>query len=184
MPELRVNGIVEESIVDGPGMRFVVFVQGCPHNCPGCHNPETHNPSGGYLISTELLLAQFMQNPLLSGITFSGGEPFMQPGTLAGLAEQVHALGKTVIVYTGYLVEELHELAIKDNTIGALLEQADMLIDGPYLEKFRDLDSGFKGSSNQRILDREAVQRIRNRLRKDDNVQAGKRKYPDGRAVE
>ncbi len=157
-------------------MRFVVFAQGCPHNCPGCHNPETHDPSGGYLVSIDTLLAQFMRNPLLSGITFSGGEPFMQSGTLAGLAEHVHALGKTVVVYSGYLVEKLHELAIRDNTIDALLEQADMLIDGPYLEKFRDLDSGLRGSSNQRILDREAVRKIRDRLQKDGEAQTGRKK--------
>jgi anaerobic ribonucleoside-triphosphate reductase activating protein len=162
--ELRVNGIVEESVTDGPGLRFVVFSQGCPHRCPGCHNPETHDASGGYTADTEALFTQFARNPLLSGVTFSGGEPFRQPEALADLAGRVHALGKTVIIYTGYTVERLHELADADQAVRALLEEADILVDGPYVESLRTLDSGFKGSSNQRILDRGAVREIRRKL--------------------
>ena len=78
MPRLRISGIVEESIVDGPGLRYVVFTQGCPHHCPGCHNPQTHDFDGGEFRNTDDILRQFMENPLLSGITFSGGEPFVQ----------------------------------------------------------------------------------------------------------
>jgi anaerobic ribonucleoside-triphosphate reductase activating protein len=159
--DLRVNGIVEESIVDGPGLRFVVFTQGCPHRCPGCHNPETHDASGGYLVATETLFEQFARNPLLSGVTFSGGEPFQQPEPLAELAARVHGAGGTVVVYTGHTVERLHELAGNDKAVRALLEQADTLVDGPYREDLRETDSGFRGSSNQRILEREAVREIR-----------------------
>ena len=157
MPELRVNGVVEESIVDGPGLRFVIFTQGCPRNCPGCHNPETHAPSGGRLTSTEALLGQFRQNPLLSGITFSGGEPFEQAAPLAELAREVHLLGKSVVIYTGYTLEELHELAHRDQARGELLAQADLLIDGPYVQHLRDLDLPHRGSGNQRILDKKAI---------------------------
>ena len=160
MPELRINGMIEESIVDGPGLRFVVFTQGCPHGCPGCHNPETHDVFGGRLVHTEVILAQFGQNPLLSGMTFSGGEPFLHAKALANLAEQVHALGKTVIVYTGYTVEELHVLAKTRAEVQALLDQADTLVDGPYLEALRECDSGLRGSSNQRILDRQTVRSL------------------------
>ena len=160
MPELRINGVVEESIVDGPGLRFVVFTQGCPHGCPGCHNPETHDLSGGRRIDTETILAQFGQNPLLSGMTFSGGEPFLHAKALAQLAEQVHARGKTVIVYTGYTVEDLYVLAKTQAEVQALLAQADTLVDGPYLEALREFDSGLRGSSNQRILDRQTVKSL------------------------
>lgn len=161
MPTLRVNGIVEESIVDGPGLRFSVFTQGCPHNCPGCHNPATHDPAGGYTVDSAELLAQFTQNPLLSGITFSGGEPFEQAGALAQLAVQVHALGKTVLVYTGYTLEQLHERARTSQPVRALLDAADMLVDGPYIEALRELDAKFKGSANQRVLDRQAIAALR-----------------------
>lgn len=116
------------------------------------------------MVDTKTLLARFAGNPLLSGVTFSGGEPFEQPGAAAELAARIHALGKTVMVYTGYTVERLHELAKKAHAVSALLEQADILVDGPYIESLRELDAGFKGSANQRILDREAVRDIRCKL--------------------
>ena len=108
MPRLRISGIVEESIVDGPGLRYVVFTQGCPHHCPGCHNPQTHDFDGGEFRDTDDILRQFMENPLLSGITFSGGEPFVQAEPLCHLADAVHAAGKNVYAYSGYTCEELY----------------------------------------------------------------------------
>ena len=153
--ELRVSGIVEESIVDGPGLRFVVFTQGCPHNCKGCHNPETHDPQGGFTLDTEELLKKFGENPLLSGITFSGGEPFMQPDPLAAMAGKVKEAGKNVIVYTGSTLEQL--AACNDTAIRDLLALTDTLIDGPYIESLRDPDLTFRGSSNQRILPKDAI---------------------------
>ena len=159
MPELRVNGLVEESIADGPGLRFAIFTQGCPHKCPGCHNPETHDPSGGYTVCTEALLARLQHNPLLSGVTFSGGEPFAQVAPLADLARAVRSLGKTVVVYTGYTVEQLRAMSAKDEEIGELLELTDMLVDGPYVQSLRDADLLHRGSANQRILDREAIRK-------------------------
>lgn len=154
---LRLHGLVEESIVDGPGLRFAVFTQGCLHGCPGCHNPATHSLTGGSETTTHELFTQFASNPLLAGVTFSGGEPFLQPEPLAALAEQVHALGKTVVVYTGYTLETLYTLAQERPAVLALLEQTDMLIDGPYIAALRELDSGLKGSSNQRVLEKEAI---------------------------
>lgn len=154
---LRVHGVVEESIVDGPGLRFVVFTQGCMHECPGCHNPATHSLGGGYETCPQELYVQFTTNPLLAGVTFSGGEPFLQPVPLVALAKQVHALGKTVVVYTGYTLEALFPLAQQCPAVLSLLEQTDLLIDGPYVAALRELDSGLKGSSNQRILDKEAI---------------------------
>lgn len=164
MPELRVSGIVRESIADGPGLRFVIFAQGCPHKCPGCHNPETHDPSGGHTVRTEALLAQIRQNPLLSGVTFSGGEPFAQAGPLTNLACRVRALGKNVVVYTGYTLEQLLIMAGKDEACNSLLDQADTLIDGPYVHSLRDLDLPYRGSANQRILDRKDIQKARSAL--------------------
>ena len=165
MPELRVNGIVEESVVDGPGLRFTVFTQGCPHRCPGCHNPQTHDPHGGHMVETESLLPRIDENPLLAGVTFSGGEPFLQAATLAEFGTGIHALGKTVAVYTGYTLEQLHGMAETDEGVAALLEKADLLIDGPYVEQLRDPDLLHRGSVNQRLLPREAILAIRETLR-------------------
>ena len=85
MAFLQINNCIEESIVDGPGLRFVIFTQGCPHHCPGCHNPQTHQMTGGTFVETEMLLARIVKNPLLQGVTFSGGEPFLlrRPGRLS-----------------------------------------------------------------------------------------------------
>ncbi|MFR3202707.1 MAG: 4Fe-4S cluster-binding domain-containing protein [[Clostridium] leptum] len=107
MSKLRLAGVIKESIVDGPGIRFVVFGQGCPHRCPGCQNPQTHDFSGGYDTTTERLLAEIRKNPMLKGITLSGGDPFVQPEAMAELAEEAHKLGLNVVTYTGYTIEEL-----------------------------------------------------------------------------
>ena len=155
MPDLRINALVEESIVDGPGLRYVVFTQGCPHRCKGCHNPQTHDFGGGRLVSAREIFERFTENPLLSGITFSGGEPFSQPAPLAFLAGAIKAAGKTVIVYSGYTLEALLEKALADDAVRSLLSFADMLVDGPYVEELRDLNLPFRGSANQRLLARE-----------------------------
>jgi anaerobic ribonucleoside-triphosphate reductase activating protein len=154
---LQVSGVVEESIVDGPGLRYVVFTQGCPHGCPGCHNPQTHSLSGGHSLSVSSVLAAVRENPLLAGITFSGGEPFLQPGPLCLLAEGVRALGGTVVVYSGYTLEALLDQAAARPATARLLRLTDLLIDGPYVVSLRDLDLPFRGSRNQRILGREAI---------------------------
>ena len=148
---LRLAGIVEESIVDGHGFRYTVFVQGCPHHCPGCHNPQTHAFSGGTMRSVDDIFSDFCKNPLLKGITFSGGEPFCQPEALAHLASLVHTTGKDVTVYTGYTWEEL--LAMQQPEVDRLLAQTDILIDGPFRAEEKDLTLRFRGSRNQRIID-------------------------------
>lgn len=149
--KLQVAGIESESIVDGPGIRFAVFVQGCPHNCPGCHNPGTHPFQGGSAMDIEDLFAQFKRSPLLKGITLSGGEPFCQAAPLAELARQVHGVEKDVVAYTGYVYEDL--LAMEDPAVQALLGETDLLIDGPYVQAQRDLELCFRGSENQRLID-------------------------------
>lgn len=149
--QLHISGIEQESIVDGPGFRYVIFTQGCPHHCEGCHNPETWPFEGGKTVETDELLKEISANPMLKGVTFSGGEPFCQPAPLAELAKRVHGLGKNVVTYTGFLYEEL--IARHDPDIDALLAETDLLIDGPFILAQRDLELIFRGSANQRVID-------------------------------
>ena len=109
---LRLSGVIGDSIVDGKGIRMTVFVQGCPHHCPGCHNPQTHDFSGGYEDTVEHLIQKFKEDPLQCGVTLSGGEPFCQAEALSVLASEVKALGKNVWVYSGYTFVELVSGAI------------------------------------------------------------------------
>ena len=148
---IRIAGIVRESIVDGAGLRFVVFGQGCPHRCPGCHNPQTHDFQGGRLVPISSIIAEIRKNPLLRGVTFSGGEPFSQIEPFAALAKQVRALpGKLdITVYSGYTFEELAALPGAEKLLGL----CDYLIDGPFLLAARDLSLTFRGRRNQRYLD-------------------------------
>ncbi len=150
---LRLAGIVQESIVDGPGIRMTVFGQGCPHACPGCHNPHTHSFEGGALRSVESILAEIRENPLLAGITLSGGEPFGQAAEFARLARGVKAMGRSVITYTGYTFEALLAQADRHPGWRELLAASDYLMDGRFIEARRTYDLPFRGSDNQRFLD-------------------------------
>ena len=147
---LRLAGVAANSIVDGPGLRFVLFTQGCPHHCPGCHNPETWPFEGGFEVGCEQLLAAIRQDPLVRGVTFSGGEPFAQAGELACLAAALRAAGYEVASYTGYSFEQLLQSENADQL--ALLQNLDVLIDGPFLQAEKSLEIAFRGSRNQRIL--------------------------------
>ncbi|MBR2693916.1 MAG: anaerobic ribonucleoside-triphosphate reductase activating protein [Thermoguttaceae bacterium] len=148
---ILVAGIEPESITDGPGVRFVVFTQGCPHHCRGCHNPETHAFSGrGTPMTVDELYARIVADPLVTGVTFSGGEPLLHAGPLSRLAKKCHIDGKNVMVYTGYLYEKIREAANPD--WDALLAETDILIDGPYVEAERSLAIHFRGSRNQRVF--------------------------------
>jgi anaerobic ribonucleoside-triphosphate reductase activating protein len=129
--KIRIAGIFKESVVDGPGIRFVVFVQGCEHHCPGCHNLQTHDLEGGTEIEIEYILTMIDANPLLDGVTFSGGEPFFQAEPLPELAEQCRKRGLSVFVYTGYYYEEILE---RQNIYWYnLLCLTNILIDGPFV---------------------------------------------------
>lgn len=152
MAKIRLAGIIRESIVDGPGIRFVVFTQGCKHNCKGCHNPETHDLNGGYESSTENIIAEIKKNPLLRGVTFSGGDPFLQPEPLVLIAKEVHALKMDVVTYTGYTYEQIIFEAKFNHYWKQLLEETDILIDGPFILEQRDLSLRFRGSRNQRVI--------------------------------
>ncbi|MDR7857255.1 anaerobic ribonucleoside-triphosphate reductase activating protein [Tissierella sp.] len=149
MEEIRIAGIEEESIVDGPGIRMVIFTQGCNHNCPECHNPETHSFRGGKLIDIDDIINMIKQNPLLDGITLSGGEPFEQAYECSVLAMKVKKLGLNVVTYTGYRFEEI----LASDKFRSLLFQTDILIDGKFDIAEKSLMLQFRGSKNQRIID-------------------------------
>lgn len=144
-------GIEPESIVDGPGFRYVLFVQGCPHRCKGCHNPESHDPDGGFDMTTGEIFAEIMENPHLRGVTFSGGEPFEQVPALLELGHMIKDAGLTLMSYSGYTLEELR--ARHDSQTDQLLDMLDMLVDGRYVESLRNLTLIYRGSENQRVID-------------------------------
>ncbi len=150
---IRLAGLVPESFVDGPGIRFTVFVQGCPHHCKGCQNPETHNFEGGRLADVDKLFNKIISNPLVSGVTFSGGEPFCQPEPLAYLAGLLKEKGYHLMSYSGYTFEELTAMSEKNPSVRELLSRLDLLVDGRFELSQRSLELKFKGSRNQRIID-------------------------------
>ena len=155
MAELRLSAPVQfDSIVDGEGLRAVIWTQGCPHGCPGCHNPQTHPFDGGTSVASEILLKQLKAHFYLDGVTFSGGEPRAQAAACGELAQAVHQLGMNVWCYTGYTWEALMEA--KDPDQRAFLEQIDVLIDGPFLLAQKSLNLRFRGSANQRLIDVQA----------------------------
>ncbi len=146
---IQLAGIARDSIVDGPGLRYTVFVQGCPHRCPGCHNPNTHDFDGGTTYEIDKLIDDINEQKLITGVTFSGGEPFCQAKALCQVWDRVSE-GRDLIVYTGYTFEQLLEEEDPDKI--ALLSRARYLIDGPYIAAQRDLTLTFRGSKNQRII--------------------------------
>ena len=149
--KIQLSGIVNDSIVDGLGIRMAIFTQGCLHHCPGCHNPQTHPLDGGTEWDTEKLKEKMQENPLLDGITLTGGDPFVQPGPCAQVAKDAHALGLNVWTYTGYTYEELR--MTDDPDVKALLDETDVLIDGRFYQSLRSLELQFRGSKNQRVID-------------------------------
>ncbi len=153
MTQIRIAGILEESIVDGPGIRYVLFAQGCRHNCSGCHNPHTHSFEGGTVVDIDVILQQMKSNPLLDGITLSGGEPFEQATAFVELVQAVRKMNLNVMVYTGYTYEEITSNTQLFPGWERLLQQVDILVDGPFQIDQQDYLSKFKGSKNQRIID-------------------------------
>ena len=153
---MRIAGTVQDSIVDGPGFRFVVFAQGCERRCEGCHNPATWDGGGGVEADVGEIIAEMLGNPLTDGLTLSGGEPFMQAAGCAEIAAAARGKGLNVWVYTGYVFEELMALAESEPQVRALLESADVLVDGPFILAERTLSLKWRGSRNQRVLDLQA----------------------------
>ena len=157
MSSIRIAGVVKESIVDGPGLRYVIFAQGCPHHCEGCHNEAALEFTGGQECELESIIIDIEKNPMLSGVTFSGGEPFSQPVAFYELAVRLKEKNKNIITFSGYTYEELIKLAEKNVAVKGLLELTDILIDGRFVLEKRDLMLQFKGSSNQRYIDMNAT---------------------------
>ncbi len=147
---LELSGIVSDSIVDGPGIRTTIFSQGCPHHCPGCHNPETWEFGCGTQIPVEAAVGIVQSNPLCRGVTFSGGEPFAQAEGFAKLAWLLKEKGYEVASYSGFTFEQLLRGSQSQKD---LLSAIDILIDGPFLLEEKSLEIAFRGSRNQRILD-------------------------------
>ena len=149
---MRLAGTAQVSSVDGPGLRFVIFTQGCLHRCPHCHNPDSWDVNGGdeYSVRQIVRMLKKQKKKNIRGVTFSGGEPFLQAAELAEVAQAARQLGWDVVTYTGFTYEEL----IEDGSDGvkALLSANDILIDGRYIHKLRDIKLQFRGSSNQRII--------------------------------
>lgn len=150
---IRIAGIVRDSIVDGPGFRFVVFAQGCPHHCEGCHNPDTHDFAGGYSCDLSKIIDAIEKEQLISGVTFSGGEPFCQPEAFYALAVKLKEKNMHLMSFTGYTYEELIELGKKNEHVFKLLGLLDLLIDGRFHLAEKDLTLTFRGSQNQRFID-------------------------------
>ncbi len=151
--KLRLAGVIRESIVDGPGWRFVVFVQGCPHHCRNCQNPGTWSFDGGYETTVGNILDAVKQDKLLTGVTFSGGEPFTQARALTILAHELNSLGLDVMSFSGWTYEELLNGANEENGWLYLLKELSLLVDGRFVEELKSLELKFRGSRNQRIVD-------------------------------
>lgn len=150
------SDIQYDSIVDGEGIRTVIWTQGCPHKCPGCHNPETHDCNAGYSVDVEDILTEISNFKNQDGVTLSGGDPFVQPEACYAIAEHAKSVGLNVWCYTGYTYEALLKMALKNDIYMKLLKKIDVLIDGRFMIAKRSLSLKFRGSSNQRIIDVQA----------------------------
>ncbi len=156
---LQLAGTVQDSIVDGPGLRFVVFTQGCPLQCFGCHNEETWDPAGGRTVEVAQLVRELDSNPLTAGLTITGGEPTMQPLACAQLATAARERDLNVWVYSGFTITALLRRCRWEPDLAQLLENVNVLVAGPYVESKRSLAADFRGSSNQLLIDMPATLR-------------------------
>lgn len=150
---MRISGLIEESIVDGPGVRFVVFFQGCLHDCFNCQNKQTHALNGGYKIKAEEIIEKIKRNPYIDGVTLSGGDPLFQISECLKLVKLINELNLNIIVYTGFTFEEILKMSKTNKDYLTLLESIDCLIDGKFIDNLKSLDLAYRGSSNQQIID-------------------------------
>lgn len=147
--KVRLAGVVQESTVDGPGVRYAIFVQGCKHHCKGCHNPQAQPLDGGHERNLGALFNDIVYNPLITGVTFTGREPFLQAKELGLLAAALHDRKYNLWAYTGFTWEQL----IQDPDRMMFLQWLDVVVDGPFIEEQKSLELDFRGSANQRIID-------------------------------
>jgi anaerobic ribonucleoside-triphosphate reductase activating protein len=148
--KVRLAGIVNESVSDGPGLRIALFFQGCGHHCPGCHNPQTWDFSGGDEYEVVDLLDSLVDTPLIRGVTLSGGDPFYQPEAAAEIARVFHARGKDVWAYTGYVWEEI--VRTPNAAVRELIQNCDVIVDGPFIQAQAQAGLHYCGSANQRLI--------------------------------
>jgi len=146
---IRYADIVSDSIVDGPGVRVTVFLQGCPRKCAGCHNPSLLSPEGGKEVSERELAKAILKKltPKHGGLTFSGGDPLMQAESLFNVISFIRRRRPDVNIwlYTGFNFAEIKNLPV--------LKLIDVLVDGPFIMDQKDISLVFRGSANQRIID-------------------------------
>ncbi|MDR3269533.1 MAG: anaerobic ribonucleoside-triphosphate reductase activating protein [Tannerella sp.] len=145
---LSILDIVEDTTVDGPGFRTAIYAAGCPRRCPGCHNPQSWEIGRGSLWTVDAVMRKIRQAEF-SNVTFSGGDPLMQPEAFAGLARRIRReTDKTIWCYTGYPYEQI----LASPRLSQILPHIDVLVDGPYIDALKDETLPFRGSSNQRII--------------------------------
>ena len=152
LDNIRLYGTSEDSIVDGPGLRFSIFTQGCTHQCPGCHNPESQPLAGGYLASIDQLVTKIRNNKIIQGLTFSGGEPLLQAAACLSIAQKLQDQQLNIWIYSGYLYENIINGSYGKES-KQLLSLCDVLVDGPFIQEKHAHDLLFKGSRNQRLID-------------------------------
>lgn len=165
---LAVNEIQRDSIVDGEGIRSVIWTQGCIHKCPGCHNPETHSFQAGISVDVEELKEKIKKLEGQDGITFSGGDPIEQPAACAELAKYCKSLGLNVWCYTGYTFEEVLKKSVHIPAIKDFLDNIDVLVDGKFILAEKSYDAIFRGSKNQRLID------VKESLKQNKTVEVAK----------
>lgn len=152
--KIRLSSKIQpDSIVDGEGIRTVIWTQGCSHNCEGCHNPQTHDFKGGFEIEVEDLLKEIDKLEYQDGITLSGGDPLFQIEPCLEIVKYVKNKGLSVWVYTGFIFEDLLEKQKNNKLLKELLSYIDVIIDGKFDITRKSLNCKFRGSENQRIID-------------------------------
>ena len=152
--KIRLAGeMTTDSIVDGEGIRSVIWTQGCIHNCPGCHNPETHSFEKGILRDVSEVCDEISKLEFQDGITLSGGDPFCQVDACLEIAKFCQSIGLNVWCYTGYKMEDLLKRIKKEKKLKEFLENIDVLVDSPFILELKSYNVPFRGSSNQRLID-------------------------------
>lgn len=148
---MNISGVEFESMVDGEGCRCTIFVSGCDHHCKGCQNPSTWDHCSGIPLTQNMIdyiNAELDKRPFLSGVTFSGGDPFYHINEVVEMKHKLHIPKNNTWIYTGFTLEELQ----KNFDMNMVKKEFDVIVDGRYVEELRDITLPFRGSSNQKII--------------------------------
>lgn len=152
MQSVKIAGAKKHSSVNGPGVRYVLFMQGCSHHCPGCQNPETHDISEGVEMSVDEVVSDILATRYLDGLTLSGGDPLFQPEASLEIAKRVKETGLDIWLYSGWTFEQIMD-GKAGQTAKEVISFIDVLVDGPFVEALRSEDVIWRGSSNQHLID-------------------------------